>query len=155
MINKVILLGNLGGDPEVRYTQAGLAIANFSVATAERFKDRDGQPQEKTEWHRVVAFGRLAEVCGEYLHKGKQVYIEGKIQTRKWQDKDGIDRYSTEVVAGEMKMLGQKGDGQQQGQGRSQGGRSQQGGQSQRGGHSRQGQAPPPPDDDFEDDIPF
>lgn len=105
MINKVILIGNLGNDPEVRYTAAGQAAASFSVATTERWKDKDGSPQEKTEWHKVVAWRRLAEICGEYLSKGSRVYVEGKLQTRKWQDQNGNDRYTTEIVASEIKML--------------------------------------------------
>jgi len=109
MINKAILIGNLGADPEVRYTQSGTAVASFNVATTERWKGQDGQMQEQTEWHRIVAWAKLAEICGEYLHKGSRVYIEGKIQTRKWQDKDGADRYTTEIVARDMKMLTPKG----------------------------------------------
>ena len=98
-INKVILVGNLGGDPETRYTASGAAITNITVATSESWRDKQtGENQERTEWHRVVAFGRTAEVCGEYLKKGRQVYIEGRLQTRKWQGQDGQDRYTTEVV---------------------------------------------------------
>lgn len=111
MINKVILVGNLGKDPEIRYTPSGMAVANFSVATTEKWKDKQsGEMQERTEWHRIVAWGRLGEICGEYLSKGRQVYIEGKLQTRQW-EKDGVTRYSTEVVANEMKMLGSKNQG--------------------------------------------
>lgn len=109
MINKAILIGNLGGDPEIRYTQSGTQVASFTVATTERFKGKDGQMQENTEWHRIVSWNRLAEICGKYLHKGSHVYIEGKIQTRKWQDQSGNDRYTTEIVAREMKMLNSKG----------------------------------------------
>ncbi|MFH1984818.1 MAG: single-stranded DNA-binding protein [Pseudomonadota bacterium] len=110
MINKVILVGNLGRDPEVTYTPGGTARASFSVATTERYKDKStGEMVEKTEWHRVAAWGRLGEICGEYLTKGRQVYIEGKLQTRSW-EKDGVTRYTTEVIANEMKMLGQRGD---------------------------------------------
>jgi single-strand DNA-binding protein len=105
MINKAILLGNLGKDPEMRYSTSGLAICNFSIATSETYT-KDGQKTKKTEWHKILAFGKLAEICGEYLTKGKQVYIEGKIQTREWEDKDGNKRYTTEIVANEMKMLG-------------------------------------------------
>ena len=109
-INKVILIGNLGADPEVRYTQSGDAIANLSIATSETWKDKQtGQTQERTEWHRVVMFGRLAEITGEYLSKGRQVYIEGSLRTRKWQDQNGQDRYTTEIVAREMQMLGGRG----------------------------------------------
>ncbi|ADW18211.1 single-strand binding protein [Desulfobulbus propionicus DSM 2032] len=105
MINKVILIGNLGADPEIRYTQNGTPVATFTMATTERRKGQDGQVQEQTEWHRVVAWQRLAEICGEYLSKGSKVYIEGKLQTRKWKDQNGNDRYTTEIVAREMKML--------------------------------------------------
>lgn len=106
-INKVILVGNLGDDPKMNYTAGGAAIANISVATSESWKDKQtGEKREKTEWHRVVFFNRLAEVVGEYLQKGAQVYLEGKLQTRKWQDRDGNDRYTTEIVAREMQMLG-------------------------------------------------
>lgn len=111
MINKVILIGNLGADPEIRYTQGGTPVVNFRIATTERWKDKDGQQQEQTEWHNIVAWRRLAEICGEYLSKGSRVYIEGKLQTRKWQDQNGNDRYSTEIVANEMKMLSPKGAG--------------------------------------------
>jgi single-strand DNA-binding protein len=106
-INKVILVGNLGQDPEVRYMPSGGAVANISIATSESWKDKQtGQPVDKTEWHRIVFFNRLAEIAGEYLKKGSQVYVEGKLQTRKWQDQAGVDRYSTEVVANELQMLG-------------------------------------------------
>lgn len=111
-INKVILIGNLGADPEVRYTQSGTAVANLRLATSERWKDRQsGELQERTEWHRVVLFGKLGEIAGEYLKKGSQVYIEGRIQTRKWQGQDGQDRYTTEIVANDMQMLGGRGEG--------------------------------------------
>ncbi|OGQ95417.1 MAG: single-stranded DNA-binding protein [Deltaproteobacteria bacterium RIFOXYD12_FULL_57_12] len=109
MVNKVILIGNLGADPEVRYTQNGTAVANFRLATTETWKKDDGTKGEATEWHRVVAFRRLGEICGEYLAKGSKVYIEGRIRTRKWQDKDGNDRYTTEIEAREMKMLSPRG----------------------------------------------
>ena len=110
MINKVILIGNLGADPEVRYSQNGKAVANFRIATTETWKKQDGSKEEQTEWHRIVAFARLGEICGEYLAKGSKVYIEGRLQTRKWQDRDGNDRYTTEIVAREMKMLSSRGD---------------------------------------------
>jgi single-strand DNA-binding protein len=110
-VNKVILIGNLGRDPEVRYLPDGGAIANISVATTDVWKDKSGDKQERTEWHRVAFFGRLAEIAGEYLKKGSQVYIEGRLQTRKWQDKEGKERYTTEIVANEMKMLGSRGGG--------------------------------------------
>jgi single-strand DNA-binding protein len=109
-INKAILVGNLGRDPEMRTTQSGSQVANFTVATSERFTDQSGQKQDRTEWHNVVAWGRLAEICGQYLRKGKQVYIEGRIQTRKWEDKNGQTRYTTEVVALTMQMLGRAGE---------------------------------------------
>ena len=107
-VNKVILLGRVGQDPEMRYTENGTAIANFSVATSEQWKNKDGKKKEKTEWHKVVAWKRLGEICGEYLHKGSQVYIEGRIETRNWEGKDGNKRYTTEVVAHTMQMLGGK-----------------------------------------------
>lgn len=109
MVNKAIIIGNLGGDPEVRYTQSGTQVTTFTVATTDKWKGQDGQMQERTEWHRIVAWSKLAEICGEYLHKGSKVYIEGRIQTRKWQDQSGNDRYTTEIVAREMKMLSPKG----------------------------------------------
>jgi len=110
-LNKVMLIGNLGKDPEVRYTTSGTAVASFSLATSERFKNRSGEWEDKTEWHNVTLWGRLAEIAGEYLAKGKTVYIEGRLQTRKWQDRDGRDRYTTEIVADKMQMLGAKGEG--------------------------------------------
>jgi single-strand DNA-binding protein len=105
-INKVTLIGNLGKDPDIRYMPNGDAVANLTLATTEQWKDKAGEKQERTEWHRVSMFGRLAEVAGEYLKKGASIYVEGKLQTRKWQDKDGSDRYTTEIVCNEMKMLG-------------------------------------------------
>jgi len=111
-VNKAIILGSLGQDPDIRYTAGGAAVANISIATNEQWKDKEsGEMQERTEWHRVVFFGRLAEIVGEYLRKGSQVYVEGRIQTRKWQDKEGQDRYTTEIVANEMQMLGSKSGG--------------------------------------------
>ncbi len=111
-VNKAIILGSLGQDPDIRYTAGGAAVANISIATNEQWKDKEsGEMQERTEWHRVVFFGRLAEIVGEYLRKGSQVYVEGRIQTRKWQDKEGQDRYTTEIVASEMQMLGSKSGG--------------------------------------------
>jgi len=112
MINKVILIGNLGKDPEVNYTQSGDAVVNFSIATTERWKGQDGQQNKKTEWHNIVVWKRLAEICAEFLQKGSKVYIEGKLQTRKWEDKDGNDRYTTEIIAREMQMLTPKGQGE-------------------------------------------
>jgi len=111
-INKVILVGNLGRDPEMRYTPSGSAVANLALATSESWKDKQtGENQERTEWHRIVMFNRLAEIAGEYLKKGSKVYIEGKLQTRKWQDKEGQDRYTTEIVGNEMQMLDSRGGG--------------------------------------------
>lgn len=142
MINKAILIGNLGGDPEIRYTQSGTQVANFTVATTERWKGQDGQMQEATEWHRIVAFKRLAEICGEYLQKGSRVYIEGKIQTRKWQDQSGNDRYTTEIVAREMKMLTPRGGGASQ--------------SSASGGYADQTYPEPPPSmGGTGEDVPF
>ncbi len=140
MINKAILVGNLGRDPEIRYTPSGTAVANFTIATSERWKDKNsGEMQERTEWHRIVAWGKLGEICGEYLAKGRQVYIEGRIQTRSW-EKDGVTRYTTEIVATEMKMLGGRGgDNQRSG-----------GGQG-----APEYDGPPLPDSSFDDDIPF
>ncbi|MFQ5512382.1 MAG: single-stranded DNA-binding protein [Candidatus Krumholzibacteriia bacterium] len=109
-VNKVILVGNLGADPTMRYTPSGTAVANFNVATSENFKNKNGDKETRTEWHRVVAWARLAEICNEYLKKGKQVYIEGRLQTRSWEDQSGTKKYSTEVVANNMVMLGRAGD---------------------------------------------
>ncbi len=109
-VNKVILIGNLGRDPEMRYTQNNTPVANFTLATSEQWTDRNGERQERTEWHRIVVWGRLAEICGQYLQKGKQVYIEGRLQTREWEDQNGQKRYTTEIVAREMQMLGRAGD---------------------------------------------
>lgn len=109
-VNKVILIGNLGADPELRYTATGTAVANFNLATKDTWTSKEGNKEEKTEWHRIVAWARLAEICGEYLAKGKQVYIEGKMRTRSWEDRDGNKRYTTEVLAQTMQMLGSPGD---------------------------------------------
>lgn len=111
MINKAILVGRLGRDPEQRFTGNGTAVCNFSIATSEKFKDRNGEKQERTEWHRCIAWGKLAEICQQYLKKGGLVFIEGSLGTREWQDKEGIKRYTTEITAREMRMLGSKGDG--------------------------------------------
>lgn len=184
-INKVILIGNLGQDPEVRYTQSNTAIANISIATSETWKDKQtGENREQTEWHRCVAYRRLAEICGEYLKKGSKVYVEGRLQTRKWQDKDGIERYTTEIVINDLQMLdgrpsggqggyqGGQGGGYQGGQGNSGGGfQGGQGGSAgfgggqggQRAAAPQQAQQRPAnnepepfiPDNDFDDDIPF
>ncbi|MGD8414695.1 MAG: single-stranded DNA-binding protein [Candidatus Latescibacterota bacterium] len=109
-VNKAILVGHLGADPELRHTQSGTPVATFRVATTERYNDRSGERQERTEWHRVVAWSKLAEICNTYLKKGKQVYIEGRIQTRQWEDQSGQTRYTTEIVANNMVMLGRAGD---------------------------------------------
>ncbi|GAB0153266.1 single-stranded DNA-binding protein [Marinobacterium sp. BA1] len=177
-INKVILIGNLGADPEVRYMPSGNAVTNVNLATSDSWKDKQsGQMQERTEWHRVVFFNRLAEIAGEYLRKGSKVYIEGSLRTRKWQGQDGQDRYTTEIVASEMQMLdGRGGEGgggyQQPSQG---GGYAPQGGDMGYGQPQQYNQAPPqqaprqqpvqqpaqqpqqpaPGFDDFDDDIPF
>ena len=110
-VNKVILIGNLGRDPEVRYLPSGDAVANFSIATTEKWKDKNGEMQEQTEWHRIAFFGRQAEICGEYLRKGSSVYVEGRLQTRKWTDKDGNERTTTEIRGDRMQMLGGRGGG--------------------------------------------
>ena len=109
MINKAILVGRLGADPEVRYTPDGAMVTNFRIATDEQWKDKNGEKVQKTEWHKIVAFGKLAEICGKYLVKGKLVYLEGRIQTRAWDDKEGTKRYTTEIVASNMQMLDSKG----------------------------------------------
>jgi single-strand DNA-binding protein len=109
-VNKVILVGNLGSDPQIRYTPNGTAVANFNIATTERFTNKNGEKESRTEWHRIVAWGRLAEICNEYLKKGKQIYVEGRLQTRQWEDKDGNKQKSTEIVANNMVMLGRAGD---------------------------------------------
>jgi len=154
-INKVIVVGNIGGDPETRYMPSGSAVTNLTVATNESWKDKQtGEQKERTEWHKVAMFGRLAEIAAEYLRKGSQVYIEGKLRTRKWQGQDGQDRYTTEIIADEMQMLGGRGAG---GGGGSFGG-GQQGGGQQGGGQQGGGGGSAPPSsgpDEFEDDIPF
>ena len=163
-INKVILVGNLGQDPEVRYSASGSAVATLNIATSEQWTDKQsGQKQERTEWHRVVMFNRLGEIAGEYLKKGSQVYIEGKLQTRKWQDQNGQDRYTTEIVANEMQMLGGRGGSADFGGGSSNPGASQgsQQGSRQQAPAAAAGNAPQqqtPPNDNFggfDDDIPF
>ena len=163
-INKVIIVGNLGNDPEVRYANNGSAIANLSVATSESWKDKNtGEQVEKTEWHRIVMFNRLGEIAGEYLRKGSKVYIEGKLQTRKWQDQSGNDKYTTEIVASEMQMLDSRGDNAGQGGGGGfqprQQAPQQAGGQQFGGGQQnapqQQQAAQPAPANDFDDDIPF
>lgn len=137
MVNKVILIGNLGADPEVRYSQNGTAVANFRVATTETWK-KEGEREELTEWHRIVAFGKLAEICGEYLSKGSKVFIEGKIQTRKWEDRDGNPRYTTEIVARDMKMLSPRGTSD-----------------TSQGGAYREEEPPMADAPTMEDDVPF
>lgn len=157
-INKAILIGNLGGDPEVRYMPSGGAVANFTVATADTWKDKQsGEQKEKTEWHRVAAFNRLGEICGEYLKKGSKVYIEGRIQTRKWQGNDGQDRYTTEIIANEMQMLDSRGGGGGMGggTGAGMGGGMNQTPQSNNAGAAPAAATAPPPAADFDDDIPF
>ncbi|MDA3919267.1 MAG: single-stranded DNA-binding protein [Salinisphaera sp.] len=182
-INKAIIVGNLGADPETRYTAGGTAVTNVNVATSDSWRDKtSGEMQERTEWHRIVFFARLAEVAGEYLRKGSKVYIEGRIQTRKWQNKEGVDQYTTEIVANEMQMLDSRGGGQggsapfgggqassqggnqssnqdggqQRPQGGGQpnygGGQQNQGGGQQRGGNQPQYQ-PPAGDPGFDDDL--
>jgi single-strand DNA-binding protein len=169
-INKVILVGNLGRDPEIRYMPSGGAVANLAIATSEQWKDKNtGQQQERTEWHRVVMFGRLGEIAGEYLKKGSQVYIEGKLQTKKWQDQSGQDRYTTEIVANEMQMLGGRGGSggsadfnQDQSYNQAPPAQQQAAPQQQAAAPQQQQapaqQAPSQPAggfDDFDDDIPF
>ena len=159
-VNKVILVGNLGRDPETRYMPDGGAITNISIATTSTWKDKSGEKQEATEWHRIAFFGKLAEIAGEYLKKGSQVYVEGKLRTRKWQDKDGQDKYTTEIIADAMQMLGSR-----QGMGGEAGG-SGGGGEYARssGGGSAPGSTTKPASaakggaakfDDMDDDIPF
>ena len=148
-VNKVILVGNLGNDPEVRYMPNGDAVANLSIATSESWKDKHGVPQEKTEWHKLTAYRKLAEIIGEYVKKGSRLYVEGKLQTRKWQDQQGNDRYTTEVIINEMQMLGgneNKGTGSAPQQ------------QKAPAPQSAQQKAPAPmakPDFDFDSDVPF
>ncbi len=169
-VNKAILVGRLGADPEVRYTQSGQAVANFNVATDETYTDKSGQRQEKVEWHRVVAWARLAELCGEYLRKGREVYVEGRIETREWTDRDGNRRWTTEIKANTVKFLGSRdggGGGSQRGGGGGGGGGGD-GGGGGGGGGPNQGSGPQggnaaasdaaagPPGGDFQDDdIPF
>lgn len=167
-VNKVIIVGNLGADPETRYTTNGGAICNLRIATSEQWKDKQtGENQERTEWHRVVLFGKLGEIAGEYLKKGRQVYIEGSLRTNKYTDKEGIERYSTDIVANEMQMLGGVAGGGEGGGGgggyRNEGGGSTRGGGGGSGGTTRSSgsnapnrQSPPQNDDPFnDDDIPF
>jgi single-strand DNA-binding protein len=147
-VNKVILVGNLGNDPEVKYMPSGGAVANVSLATTESWKDKNsGERQEKTEWHRVVFFGRLAEIAGEYLKKGSQIYVEGRLQTREW-EKDGVKRYSTEIIASDMQMLGGRGGSGGTGSYEEDPSQSRQGG-------GQQAPAKSSMPEDFDDEIPF
>jgi single-strand DNA-binding protein len=154
-VNKVILIGNLGKDPETRYLPSGGAVANVTVATTEGWKDKtSGEAKERTEWHNVVFYSKLAEIVGQYLKKGSQVYVEGSIRTRKWQDKEGHDRYTTEIIANEMQMLGGKGGGGSSAPMDRGGDRSETGGSASRGGKAPA--VAEPSDKGFEDDdIPF
>ena len=161
-VNKVILIGNLGQDPEVKYMPSGSAVANLRIATTEGVKNREsGEYEDRTEWHSVAMFARLAEVAGEYLKKGSQVYIEGKLRTRKWQDRDGNDRYTTEIIADNMQMLGGKGGGMasqgDEGGGSGRGfGRSESGGGRQAAAGGAAPRPAKPAESDFpDDDIPF
>ena len=162
-VNKVILIGNLGRDPETRYTTGGDAVTNLNIATSETWKDKAGEKQEKTEWHRVVLFGRQAEIAGEYLKKGRSVYIEGRLQTKKYTDKDGVEKYSTEIVGDRMQLLGSKdggGGGSGGGEAEFSGGGGGNSGPARReGGGGSAGAAKPAAGkknvDDFDDDIPF
>lgn len=148
-VNKVILIGNLGQDPEVRYMPNGNAVANITVATSESWKDKNtGEQINKTEWNRVIFFRRLAEVVGEYLHKGSKIYIEGKLQTRKWQDKNGKDNWTTEIIANEMQMLDSQGKGSGDGY-------SNKSAQQKSAPASDKPAKQPPVQNDFDDDIPF
>lgn len=156
-VNKVILVGNLGNDPETRYTPSGAAITTISIATSEQWTDKQtGQKQERTEWHRVKFFGRLAEIAGEYLRKGRQVYVEGSLRTDKYTDKQGVERYTTDIIANEMQMLGGMGEGGGAPRDR---GSAPRGGQQGGGGsgdrNSRQDPQRQPAEDSFDDDIPF
>jgi single-strand DNA-binding protein len=162
-VNKVILLGNLGRDPETRYTTGGDAVTNLNIATSEQWKDKSGEKQERTEWHRVVLFGRQAEIAGEYLKKGRSVYIEGRLQTRKYTDKDGVEKYSTEIVADRMQLIGggrEGGGGDADFGGGSApagggGARREGGGGGGAGGGKPAGGGGKKNVDDFDDDIPF
>ena len=150
-INKAIIVGNLGKDPEVRYTQDGRAVTNFTIATSEDWKDKDsGEKRERTEWHRIVAFGRLGEICGEYLSKGRQVYVEGRIQTRDWEDREGVKRYTTEIIASTVQFLGNRQDNNYQQKPAQRPPQNQSQGQNQT--YSDPGPSYPEPPDD---DIPF
>ena len=154
-VNKVILIGNLGRDPETRYMPNGEAVANITVATTDTWKDKaSGEKQEKTEWHRVTFYRRLAEIVGEYLKKGSQVYIEGRLETRKWQDKEGKDRYTTEIIADRMQMLGSR-SGQGDPSGRERSGEAREPAQAQAGEGKSAAKKPASQFSDMDDDIPF
>jgi single-strand DNA-binding protein len=156
-VNKVIIVGNLGKDPETRYMPSGDAMTNITVATTDTWKDKQGEKQERTEWHRVVFFGKLAEIAGEYLKKGRAVYVEGSLRTRKWQGQDGQDRYTTEIVANEMQMLGGRGGGSDAGSGDSWSGGDEAPRSPARkpAGGGAAPAAAPGSFDDLDDDIPF
>jgi single-strand DNA-binding protein len=159
-VNKVILVGNLGKDPETRYMPSGSAVTNLTLATSESWKDKQtGEQQDRTEWHKIAMFGRLAEIAAEYLRKGSQIYVEGKLRTRKWQDKEGKDRYTTEIVADEMQMLGSKGGGAGAGAAAMGAGAASGSGSGSSSGGSGSGRAAVNdsggPPGDFDDDIPF
>jgi single-strand DNA-binding protein len=156
-VNKVILIGHLGADPETRAMPSGMTVANLRLATTENWKDKQsGENQERTEWHSVALFGRLGEIAAEYLRKGSQVYIEGRLRTRKWQDKEGRDRYTTEIIGSEMQMLGGRGGGGGEGRAGGGGGGGGMGGGGFSEGRGGGAEPPgPPPTGDFDDDIPF
>ena len=159
-VNKVILLGNLGRDPETRYTTGGDAVCNLNIATSEQWKDKSGEKQEKTEWHRVVLFGRTAEIAGEYLKKGRSVYIEGRLQTKKYTDKDGVEKYSTEIVGDRMQLIGGTregggGDAEFSPPSSGGGGRREGGAPGSGGGGGKPAGGSKKNTDDFDDDIPF
>lgn len=155
-VNKVIIIGHLGKDPEMRYLPDGTAVASMSLATSEQFKDRDGNKQERTEWHRISIFGRPAEVAGEYLRKGSQAYVEGRLQTRKWTDKDGQDRYTTEIICSRLQLLGSRNAGTDNPDaGRPRDGNADANAYRRASGASSQAQSQPSDEEFFEDDIPF
>lgn len=155
-VNKVILVGRLGGDPELRHTPGGQAVARLSIATSEAWTDKQGQKQERTEWHRVVVWGKMAEVCGQHLAKGRQVYVEGRLQTRSWDDKNsGQKKYSTEIVANTVQFLGGAGAGAGEGRGASTSSGSQNSGQASGGGSGFDSSFNPEPAFDSDEEIPF
>ena len=156
-VNKVILIGNLGRDPETRYTTDGSAVTNLNIATTDTWKDKSGEKQEKTEWHRIVLFGRQAEIAGEYLKKGRSVYIEGRLQTRKYTDKEGVEKYATEIVGDRMQLLGSREGGGAGGDVEFSGGPAPARREASGGGAAKSGGASAPKKnvDDFDDDIPF